>query len=490
MQTEHGNLNLVRRAAAPRWPVLIASLLLVLAACAPSEPAASPSIAPPTTTPGTATPIAAAGPLPAPVYFIAADSLQVARIEADGRTVTQVSFEELPVLALSVAERSGRIVYLSGEPDGAEATLVALDGSGRRELFSGAISAPVLSPAGDRVVYRLDSPAPGLIIGQNESPAGVWASALDGPGRPTLLIADVPADGVLDDSPAWRYTPVGWALDNQRVALFAYDTDGPAVPGGEVVILGGPEPVRGPSCCEEERWSVDGMALHVSGGFPGPDTRIGLFRIDARSGVERTVLDREDGQPLPVIRAPRQLADGQLYAFVAALPSDFSGWDYPTEMALARIGADGITPLAPTGPTPAEVVWREDASGALIVTMPVNQPGDTLVGQIFWQPASQRAALPLPARGFAAAWAAGELAAGDCGQFNPISYQDEATRRFSPQARDLQRRLGALGFDPGASDGLYGAQTRAAVVAFQQARGLAASGDVDCATWQALLQSR
>lgn len=469
-----GDLKGVRLPPAPHWRVLVACLLLILGACAPAGPEATSSIA--------------AGPLPAPVYFIAAESLQVSRIEADGQTVSQISFEELPVLALSVAARSGRIVYLTGEPDGAEATLVALDGSGRREVLSGAISAPVLSPAGDRVVYRLEDPAPGLLSGQNESPAGVWASSLDGPGRPALLIADVPVDGVVDDSPAWRYTPVGWALDNRRVALFAYDMDGPAVPGGELVILGDAEPVRGPSCCEEERWSVDGTALHVAGGFPGPDTRIGLFRIDALSGVERVVLDREEGQPLPVIRAPRQLADGQLYAFVAMLPPDFSGWDYPTEMALARIGADGITPLAPIGPTPVEVAWREDASGALIVTAPANQPGDTLAGQILWQPAAPTAALPLPARGFAAAWATGELAAGDCAQFNPIGYQDETSRRFSPEARDLQRRLAALGFDPGAADGLYGAQTRAAVAAFQQTRGLTASGDVDCATWQVLLR--
>ena len=52
---------------------------------------------------------------------------------------------------------------------------------------------------------------------------------------------------------------------------------------------------------------------------------------------------------------------------------------------------------------------------------------------------------------------------------------------------DLQERLQALGFDAGPSDGLYGDQTRAAVQGFQRSRGLPAIGEVDCATWQAML---
>lgn len=51
---------------------------------------------------------------------------------------------------------------------------------------------------------------------------------------------------------------------------------------------------------------------------------------------------------------------------------------------------------------------------------------------------------------------------------------------------DLQRRLAAAGHDPGPIDGIYGGRTEAAVRSFQTESGLAATGRVDAATWDAL----
>jgi hypothetical protein len=51
---------------------------------------------------------------------------------------------------------------------------------------------------------------------------------------------------------------------------------------------------------------------------------------------------------------------------------------------------------------------------------------------------------------------------------------------------DLQEALTAAGFDPGAADGTYGAQTEAAVVAFQEANDLAVDGRVGPETAAAL----
>ena len=52
--------------------------------------------------------------------------------------------------------------------------------------------------------------------------------------------------------------------------------------------------------------------------------------------------------------------------------------------------------------------------------------------------------------------------------------------------RELQQALTAAGYDPGPADGTYGAQTEAAVVAFQQANGLAVDGRVGPETAAAL----
>jgi peptidoglycan hydrolase-like protein with peptidoglycan-binding domain len=51
---------------------------------------------------------------------------------------------------------------------------------------------------------------------------------------------------------------------------------------------------------------------------------------------------------------------------------------------------------------------------------------------------------------------------------------------------DLQRLLAAAGYNPGTIDGVFGPKTRAAVLAFQQAKGLATTGLVTRATLEAL----
>ena len=50
----------------------------------------------------------------------------------------------------------------------------------------------------------------------------------------------------------------------------------------------------------------------------------------------------------------------------------------------------------------------------------------------------------------------------------------------------LQTRLAALGFGPGPVDGAIGRRTRAAILAFQQSRGLDADGIAGAATLAAL----
>ena len=66
-------------------------------------------------------------------------------------------------------------------------------------------------------------------------------------------------------------------------------------------------------------------------------------------------------------------------------------------------------------------------------------------------------------------------AQGQQGQQDPTA---QSAAALSPeQVRRIQQRLGELGFDPGPVDGIWGAQTRAALQEFQEARGLEPTGD-------------
>ncbi len=52
--------------------------------------------------------------------------------------------------------------------------------------------------------------------------------------------------------------------------------------------------------------------------------------------------------------------------------------------------------------------------------------------------------------------------------------------------KEIQSRLKAAGFHPGPLDGLFGAQTQAAVVAYQASRGMTPDGEVGPRTAKAL----
>lgn len=84
---------------------------------------------------------------------------------------------------------------------------------------------------------------------------------------------------------------------------------------------------------------------------------------------------------------------------------------------------------------------------------------------------------------------AGKATAGENGgktvmiEMKQLKYLDKGN-----QVKTLQRLLNALGYDCGAVDGSFGPATRAAVVAFQKAKGLTVDSVVGKATWTALLK--
>jgi peptidoglycan hydrolase-like protein with peptidoglycan-binding domain len=55
-----------------------------------------------------------------------------------------------------------------------------------------------------------------------------------------------------------------------------------------------------------------------------------------------------------------------------------------------------------------------------------------------------------------------------------------------PEVKQVQERLQQLGFNPGATDGVFSVGTKAAVIAFQKAKGMMADGIINANTWTTL----
>ena len=68
----------------------------------------------------------------------------------------------------------------------------------------------------------------------------------------------------------------------------------------------------------------------------------------------------------------------------------------------------------------------------------------------------------------------------------PSVYHINAPNVDRSVVRDIQRALLAAGIDPGPVNGTYGAETAAAVAAFQQSKGLVVDGEVGAKTAKAL----
>ncbi|NNJ08987.1 peptidoglycan-binding protein [Chloroflexales bacterium ZM16-3] len=265
---------------------------------------------------------------------------------------------------------------------------------------------------------------------------------------------------------------------------------GPAIPGGELVILGrDAAPLHSePTCCEGAVWSADGSAVTIVGGGPGPDIRYGLFQIDAATGVEQTLIGQGDSS-YPLVLGARQLLDGNTYAFYEEVPGDVFSWEYPFTSQMVRVDADGaITPLRQDSYPPSKVLWRDDASGALLTVwdMALDNP---LAGSLVWADITGSPAIKTGVVGSNVLWADSvrPLYEGDCSLLPQVGWQPPEARTFSTGAADLQARLGAQGFDAGSPDGYFGDQTRAALRQFQTSRGIPPGDRLDCATWQALL---
>ena len=309
--------------------------------------------------------------LPRSFYYLGTDNatglMQVFRIERDGVTTRQLTFEPTNVGSYDVSSVDGSVVYISNN----QMFWVDASGAGRRLLVDGGpvdvinpfintLRQPVFSPSGKIVAYSykglnfysMDSGISSLIVENKLHDAG------NGGIFPEELY-----------SPA-RYSPDGTKL---LVTLGYYEGASSAiytVASNTLVRLNGGEGAL--ICCGTEVWTSDGSAFYSANPTTGMFNS-GLWKVDASNGVVTTLFaNNYDTGVFNYANVPYLAPDGQLYYFFFTSNSEIST---RTPLQIVRSAPDGVTGRtalrSDTFALMNEALWAPDASFVIVAFAPI-----------------------------------------------------------------------------------------------------------------------
>jgi WD40 repeat protein len=321
--------------------------------------------------PGTASaPTSPGGDLfPHSLYFLNNDSaglLQIYRLEADGTTLRQISFEPGNVESYDVSTVDGRVAYSSNN----QLLLVNADGSDRRVLvdggplgseesyFTSRVGGVAWSPGGDTIAFGY---------------GGLNFFALSSGSVNKVL------DNIIDTTPGFpvlreSYGPVRFAPSGGKLLINIGYYEGGVY---ALYYLSGSTLVRTPdnpvSCCDGS-WAPDGSAYYLASPYIGMISP-GLWRLDADGTVVALLSsDFSPGSPVHFAKAPILGPDGQLYFFYNSLTT-VEEVESRVPLYMVRSGPDGVTGRTNIIPTPFEqvneILWSPDASFAILAIAPV-----------------------------------------------------------------------------------------------------------------------
>ena len=364
--------------------------------------------------------------LPGPVIYLGVSDEAAApaqqdiwRLEMDGKTVTQITHEAVPVTGFSVSSTDGSIAYITFSEN--DLVRINADGGGKTLLIDGPdlsvlpeegpvrqLSNPAWSPDGTQIAFGLG--------GINLLPATG--------GEPNLILTNEPGP---EGSRQWArsFYPLSWSPDGSKLLI------GDVVGGGLSIINvadGSVIEILNPSgdfyCCSPT-WSIDGQYIYFGGVLYDPSIfqAPGLWRIDVNSGEAEVLIPgyedpgaaQESGAPMTLIQSAQQLSDGNVYAFTASgsyeeLWHDEAGnLTFPL-LEMNRLAPDGSQPSALRSDadqfgdkswTFGDALWAADASGAVTnILGSEDLPNATLL----WLPADGSDGVILEGRGFQYQW--------------------------------------------------------------------------------------
>jgi Tol biopolymer transport system component len=321
--------------------------------------------------------------LPHSLYFLSNDSqslLQVFRMERDGKTKTQLTFEPAPVWDYDISPADGSLAY---EVNG-QLVLVNADGSNRRVLAEVVSNPeahgfyhPVFSPDGKTLAFAYE----GLNLYDLAS------------GASNLVIKDQLTDnGSGQMLPVETYSPERYSPDGTKllVALGHWEV----APSHAVYYPGTNALVRYAEvkdyiyCCSFHggpSWSPDSASFYgIASSYDFAYKSGELWRVDAVSGMVTRMLINADDGTMSLPEKPYLAPNGQLYYFFGTYRTDSGFFDAPL-VQLVRSSPDGVTNRtvlrSENFRMMNQALWAPDASFVIVATAPdrfVTQDGGVL----------------------------------------------------------------------------------------------------------------
>jgi hypothetical protein len=300
--------------------------------------------------------------LPHRLYFLGNDNqaiTQVYRMERDGKTKTQLTFEPVSVDDYDISPADGNIVYVANN----QLLWANADGSNRHVLVDGGTQ-PVFSPEGQILAY-----AHGGLNLYDLSTGMNW-----------LVIPDHPTDGSL---PLETYAPEIYSPDATKLLItVGHPPDSPSTaaiysPATQVLMqFAGTE--ESLTCCNfygGAEWLADSSGFYAVASQSDSSYRFGvMWKVGANSGAVET-LNRaveEDGT-INLPYKPYLAPDGQLYFFFGGYTNSSGFFDAPV-LELVRSAPDRVTNRTVLRNENFilmnEALWAPDASFVIVASAP------------------------------------------------------------------------------------------------------------------------
>jgi hypothetical protein len=361
--------------------VVLTMLAVAIVACAsptptvvipPSSSDQGATVAPELTEAPTHEPQTTLNLLPHRLYFLARDDQginQIFRLERDGKTRAQLTFESADVTDYAVSMTDGRIAFEVNN----QLVLINADGSDRRILVEGSLDPgipesyhPVFSPDGRTLAFGQD----GLNLYDLSS------------GVSKLVIEDQYGEPLPDGArlPIELYWPEEYSPDGKKllVALGHWEV----APSHAVYHLDTNMLVRYTEvqdyiyCCSFHGgpvWSPDSASFSGVASAHDYSYKSGeLWTVDAQNGTLIRTLKPDAG----LINLPKELylaPDGDLYFFFGSYADDSGFFDAPV-LNMVRSAPDGETDRTvlrgENFVLMKEALWAPDASFAIVSSSP------------------------------------------------------------------------------------------------------------------------